>query len=60
MRKVRNNSSEDAVARQWRMHQRYEKIRFFTCPKTFSTWVGFGFPLHDDDKEEEDEEEGEE
>ena len=41
------------------LQQWYKKVRFFTCPKTFSTWAGFGFPLHDDDKEEEDEEERE-
>ena len=55
-KKVRERSSEDAVARKWRMQQRYKKVRFFTCPKTFSTWTGFGFSLHDDDKKEEEEE----
>ena len=34
--------------------------KIFTCPKTFFTWVGFGFSLYDDDKEEDDEEEEEE
>ena len=41
------------------MQQRYKKVRFFTCPKTFFTWTGFGFSLHDDDKEEDEEEVGE-
>ena len=57
MKKVRDDSSEDAVARKWRMQQRYKKVRFFTYPKTFSTWTGFGFSLHDDDKEDDKEEE---
>ena len=43
-----------------RKHQRYKKVRFFTCPKTFSMCTGFGFPLHDDDKEEYEEEEDDE
>ena len=59
MKKVRDDSSEDAVARKWRMQQRYKKVRFFTYPKTFSTWTGFGFSLHDDDKKEDEEEEEE-
>ena len=53
MKKVRDDSSEDAVAREWRMQQRYKKARFCTYPKTFSTWTGFGFSLQDDDKKEE-------
>ena len=57
MKKVRDDSSEDAVARKWRMQQRCKKVRFFTRPKTFSTRAGLGFPLHDDYKEEEEEEE---
>ena len=56
MKKVRDDSSEDAVAREWRMQQRYKKAIFCTYPKTFSTWTGFGFSLHDDDKKEEEEE----
>ena len=39
------------------MHPKYKKVRFFTCPKTFSMWTDFGFPLHNDDKEEDDDEE---
>ena len=42
------------------LKQWYKKVRFFTCPKTFFSWAGFGFPLHADDKEEDEEEEGEE
>ena len=42
------------------LQQRHKKVRFFTCPKTFFTWPGSGFPLHDDDKEEDKKEEGEE
>ena len=42
------------------LQQRYKKVRFFTCPKTFFTWAGFGLPLHDDVKEEDEKEEGEE
>ena len=42
------------------LQQRYKKVRFFTCPKTFFTWAGIDFPLHDDDKQKEDEEEKEE
>ena len=39
------------------LQERYKQVRFFTCPKTFFTWAGFGFPLHDDDmKEDKDEE----
>ena len=56
MKKVRDDSSEDAVAREWRMQQRYKKAIFCTYPKTFSMWTGFGFSLHDDDKKEEEEE----
>ena len=59
MKKVRDDSSEDAVAREWRMQQRYKKAIFCTYPKTFSTWTGFGFSLHDDDKKEDEEEEEE-
>ena len=29
-------------------------------PKTFSTWTGFGFSLHDEDKKEDEEDEEEE
>ena len=60
MKKVRDDSSEDAVAREWRMQQRYKKARFCTYLKTFSTWTGFGVSLHNDDKKEDDEEEEEE
>ena len=42
------------------LQERYKKVRFFTFPKTFFTWAGFGFPLiHDDDKEEDKEEDEE-
>ena len=34
--------------------------KIFTCPKTFFTWAGIDFPLHDDNKQREDEEEKEE
>ena len=57
MKKVRDDSSEDNVARYWRMQKRYKKVRLFSCPKTFFKGIGFGFPLHDDDKEEDEEEE---
>ena len=60
MKKVRDDSSEDAVAREWRMQQRYKKARFCTYPKTFSTWTGFGFSLDGDDKKGGEVEEGEE
>ena len=59
MKKVRDDSSEDVVAREWRMQQRYKKARFCTYPETFSTWSGFGFSLLDDDKKENEEEEEE-
>ena len=59
VKKARNDSAEDAVARVWRMHQRYRKSRFCTYPKIFSTWTSFGFSLHDDDKKEDEEEEEE-
>ena len=39
------------------LQQRYKKVRFFTCPNTFSMSTGFGFPLPDDDKKD-DEEDG--
>ena len=39
------------------LQQRYKKVRFFTCPKTFFLWAGIDFPLNDDDKQKEDEEE---
>ena len=39
------------------MQQRYKKVRFFTCPKTFFEWAGIDFSLHDDDKWKEGEEE---
>ena len=48
--------SEDAAARKWSCKKGTKKVRFFTCAKTFFTWTGFGFRLHD---MEEDEEEGE-
>ena len=40
--------------------QKYSKVKFFTCPKTFFTWAGMDFPLHDDGKQMEDEDEKEE
>ena len=44
-----------------KLQERYKKVRFFTFPKTFFTWAGFGFPLlHDDDKEEDDKKDEEE
>ena len=41
------------------LQQRYKKVRLFTYLKTFSTWAGIDFPLHDDDKQKKDEEEKE-
>ena len=37
------------------LQQRYKKVRFFTCPKTFFTWASIDFPLYDDEDEEEEE-----
>ena len=59
--KIMDDLSENPAARKWSCNkQRYKKVRFFTCPKTFFIWAGIDFPLHDDDKYKDDEEEKEE
>ena len=42
------------------LQQRYKKVRYFSSPRTFFTWAGFGFRLHDVDEEEYEVEDGEE
>ena len=42
------------------LQQRYKKVRFFTCLKTFFIWAGIDFPFHNADKQKEDEDDKEE